>query len=83
MLRLLHIITFFGLSFCPIIATQSDPYFQSLSSSDIEYTRTIWSNQIGHIGIHTNEQHQIIQILPNSLYFGIINYGNKYMKRDK
>ena len=26
---------------------------------------------------------KIIQILPNSLYFGIINYGNKYMKRDK
>ena len=26
---------------------------------------------------------KIIKILPNSLYFGIINYGNKYMKRDK
>ena len=26
---------------------------------------------------------KIIQILPNWLYFGIINYGNKYMKRDK
>ena len=26
---------------------------------------------------------KIIQILPNWLYFGFINFGNKYMKRDK
>ena len=26
---------------------------------------------------------KIIQILPNWLYFGAINFGNKYMKRDK
>jgi hypothetical protein len=26
---------------------------------------------------------KIIQILPNWLYFGAINFGNKFMKRDK
>ena len=26
---------------------------------------------------------KIIQLLPNWLYFGIINFGNKYMKRDR
>ena len=26
---------------------------------------------------------KIIQILPNWMYFGVINFGNKYMKRDK
>ena len=26
---------------------------------------------------------KIIQILPNWLYFGTINFGNKFMKRDK
>ena len=26
---------------------------------------------------------KIIQILPNWMYFGAINFGNKYMKRDK
>jgi short-subunit dehydrogenase len=26
---------------------------------------------------------KIIQLLPNWLYFGLINFGNKYMKRDK
>ena len=26
---------------------------------------------------------KIIQVLPNWMYFGVINFGNKYMKRDK
>ena len=26
---------------------------------------------------------KIIQILPNWLYFGLINFGNKFIKRDK
>jgi len=26
---------------------------------------------------------KIIQILPNWLYFGAINFGNKFMKRDE
>ena len=26
---------------------------------------------------------KIIQLLPNWLYFGVINFGNKYMKRDR
>ena len=26
---------------------------------------------------------KVIQILPNWIYFGVINFGNKFMKRDK